>query len=304
MERVFCYQCNSLGHKLIFLDEKTGCTIAKCQKCGAFYTKDRYTEIEINQLYEQSSYFTDVSSATYSDEWQTALSAEIQTIERIQGEKGSLLDVGCGGGGLVYAAHKLGWNAFGIDPSQVAVELGRKKWNLDTIVKADLTDFDSKQKFDVITAYHVLEHLYYPQQALDRIRNFLKPEGLFVIQVPNFASVDLRVDINIWNTMTHLPFHTIHFTPKSLEALLESAGFTVIERHYLAPTALISRIKNTLRPQKRESVQSIPNDIFFDDARSLVQIQPSVYQRSKYQIVKILTKFMPGSVMTYYAKTK
>ena len=135
-------------------------------------------EMEEGILYEQASYFTDTTSATYSDEWLPALYGEIEAIEVIQGRKGSLLDVGCGGGGLVYAAQQLGWNAFGIDVSKVAVDLSRKKWGLSTIFQTNLADFNPQQQFNVITAYHVLEHLYDPHQVLAKIKDLLDPDGL------------------------------------------------------------------------------------------------------------------------------
>jgi 2-polyprenyl-3-methyl-5-hydroxy-6-metoxy-1,4-benzoquinol methylase len=138
-----------------------------------------------------------------------------------------LLDAGAGRGRFVTAARLAGYDAFGIEPSvrgPAAPHVERTSIDDATIEPGSL---------DVVTLWHVLEHLEDPAAALDRIATWLRPQGGLVIGVPNRASLQARIGGERWYHLD-VPRHRVHYTPDGLHALLRSHGFTVhATRHTL-----------------------------------------------------------------------
>ena len=87
--------------------------------------------------------------------------------------------------------------------------------------------------FDVITMYHVLEHLYDPREALSKAYQLLRSEGLLVVAVPNFDSLQARLFRQRWYHLD-APRHLYHFTPRTLKMLLHKAGFKVLETRWFS----------------------------------------------------------------------
>jgi SAM-dependent methyltransferase len=80
-----------------------------------------------------------------------------------------------------------------------------------------------RESFDVITCFDVLEHLYEPLQVMTKVREWLKPGGIFYVQVPNVDSAEARVFGSYWHGL-ELPRHLFHYSPGSLKFLAKSAG--------------------------------------------------------------------------------
>jgi SAM-dependent methyltransferase len=78
------------------------------------------------------------------------------------------------------------------------------------------------ESFDVITCFDVLEHLYEPRRVMARVGEWLKPGGIFYVQVPNIDSAEARVFGTYWHGL-ELPRHLFHYSPASLKFLVESA---------------------------------------------------------------------------------
>jgi 2-polyprenyl-3-methyl-5-hydroxy-6-metoxy-1,4-benzoquinol methylase len=140
--------------------------------------------------------------------------------------EGRLLDFGCGGGKFLRRMHALGWTVTGIDFSASAVSALRES-GINALVGTLPHPELLPQSFDVVTMRHSLEHVPDPPAVLRAARELLAPGGRLVIQVPNFASweVDYFGDAS---PRLDLPRHLMHFTPSTLGAMLERAGFSVI----------------------------------------------------------------------------
>jgi SAM-dependent methyltransferase len=82
---------------------------------------------------------------------------------------------------------------------------------------------------DVVTLFHVLEHVHEPGSFLAEIHGILAADGLLFLEVPNFGSAAARRDPVAW-TGTAISDHVLHYTGASLERLLGDAGFRVLER--------------------------------------------------------------------------
>jgi 2-polyprenyl-3-methyl-5-hydroxy-6-metoxy-1,4-benzoquinol methylase len=146
---------------------------------------------------------------------------------------GRLLDLGCGKGHFLSAARSAGWDAVGIDHSRAAAEAAKRLYDIDIIV-GDIADTALRGPFDVVTMWHVLEHVPEPAAILERIRPILRPGGRLVVSVPNLESIQARAFGRHWFHLDR-QHHVSHFTPTALQALLERCGYGVEHTGYLYP---------------------------------------------------------------------
>jgi SAM-dependent methyltransferase len=146
---------------------------------------------------------------------------------------GRLLDVGSGKGAFLAAARDAGWDALGVEYAPEAAEAARATFGVDVIV-GDFLEVRQLGTFDVVTMWHVLEHLTNPMGALAHAAESLKPGGRLLVSVPNLDSLQARLGGDDWFHLD-LPRHLFHFTPRSLTTLVERAGFRVDRISYLYP---------------------------------------------------------------------
>jgi SAM-dependent methyltransferase len=121
--------------------------------------------------------------------------------------------------------HALGWNVTGIDFSESAVKAVRDS-GLHAIHGSLPHPELENQRFDLITMRQSLEHLPDPRTVLSAIRQLLEPDGLLLIQVPNFASWEIDY-FQEASPSLDLPRHLLHLTPETLRDLVARCGFAV-----------------------------------------------------------------------------
>jgi 2-polyprenyl-3-methyl-5-hydroxy-6-metoxy-1,4-benzoquinol methylase len=139
---------------------------------------------------------------------------------------GRVLDVGCGGGGLLASLAHAGWHAEGVDPDGDAVTLARTR-GLDARVGV-LTDAAyADGTFDAITMSHVIEHVPDPRAVLTEARRILRPGGRLAIVTPNARAVGHWWFRASWVALDP-PRHLSIFTLPALRRLLEESGFSII----------------------------------------------------------------------------
>jgi len=127
---------------------------------------------------------------------------------------GSLLDIGAGTGDFLKVAKEIGWQVQGMEPNKNAVKLASEK---GIELKCSLNDFDGKQ-FDVITLWHVLEHIPNLEETIIKLSKLVKPNGTLIIAVPNFKSFDAKHYGKFWAAFD-VPRHLWHFSKKSIQKL-------------------------------------------------------------------------------------
>jgi 2-polyprenyl-3-methyl-5-hydroxy-6-metoxy-1,4-benzoquinol methylase len=137
---------------------------------------------------------------------------------------GSLLDLGCSSGGFLAGLKSLPWSLYGIEMSEVVAKRARAKSGAEVFVGDILDAPFSRESFDVVTCFHVFEHLYHPRAVLAKVREWLKPNGIFFVMVPNIDSAGCRIFKSYWYAL-ELPRHLSLFSPRSLRFLAESLGF-------------------------------------------------------------------------------
>jgi 2-polyprenyl-3-methyl-5-hydroxy-6-metoxy-1,4-benzoquinol methylase len=131
-----------------------------------------------------------------------------------QSEKGTLLDIGAGTGEFLVVAQKDGWQTTGIEPNSKAKAIAEQK---GVHFASDLASLES-HSFDVITMWHVLEHVPNLEEYLVELHRLIKPNGTIVIAVPNFKSFDALFYGKYWAAFD-VPRHIWHFSKTSIEKL-------------------------------------------------------------------------------------
>jgi SAM-dependent methyltransferase len=141
----------------------------------------------------------------------------------------AVLDVGCGGGGALSRFAETGWFCTGVDSSPVAIAATRAALPEAETFLGTIDSIPKHRRFDLITLFHVLEHVPDPNRLLGTVRGLLSPGGRAIVEVPNIASGEARLFGQAWRGID-APRHYLHFSPDSLERLLETIGFAVESR--------------------------------------------------------------------------
>jgi SAM-dependent methyltransferase len=142
-------------------------------------------------------------------------------------ETGRILDVGCGLGFFLEEARRQGWEAYGTEYGERAVQLNRAKGLSVVDVSAGPAEFGSL-KFDVVTAIEVIEHVQDPYDEIQHIGTLLRHGGLFYCTTPNFNSVSRWLLTSRWSVIEY-PEHLNYFTAGTLSELLKRVGFAPVD---------------------------------------------------------------------------
>lgn len=147
-----------------------------------------------------------------------SLKKKVKLIKKLNSGTGELLDIGAGTGEFLKLAREQGWSIKGVEPNPKARALANEK---DLHLHQSLDEI-SGQQFDVVTLWHVLEHLPDLENTIQKIKNLVKEEGTLIIAVPNFKSWDARYYKKHWAAFD-VPRHLWHFSQDSLVQLFSPA---------------------------------------------------------------------------------
>ncbi|WP_308469746.1 class I SAM-dependent methyltransferase [Gelidibacter japonicus] len=156
-----------------------------------------------------------------------ALKRKLKLINSFSNNSKFLLDVGCGTGDFLQVAYKSGWAITGIEPNEQARKIANKKTN-DSVFNSEKLFKLEEQKFDVITLWHVLEHLPELNEHLSVFAKLLKPEGVLIIAVPNYKSYDAKLYKEYWAAYD-VPRHLWHFSQESITKLANKINMKIIK---------------------------------------------------------------------------
>jgi len=143
-----------------------------------------------------------------------SLKNKINLINSLSNHKGTLLDIGAGTGNFCETSKQNSWDVYGVEPSQKAREVAAKK---NIFLHQSIEDFTGQQ-FDVVTLWHVLEHLPDLENTITAIQKLLKPNGVLLVAVPNYNSFDAKHYKGFWAAYD-VPRHLWHFSQKSMSKL-------------------------------------------------------------------------------------
>ena len=154
-----------------------------------------------------------------------SLKKKLNLINAFASEEKVLLDIGCGTGDFLETAQQNKWQVSGIEPNEKARQIANKKTNQSVYDTEQLSKFGSKT-FDVITLWHVLEHLPNLEDHIKTFKEILKPNGTLVIAVPNYNSFDAKYYKQFWAAYD-VPRHLWHFNQASISKLVATESFQV-----------------------------------------------------------------------------
>ena len=151
-----------------------------------------------------------------------AIRDKVSLIEYWSVEKGSVLDIGAGTGDFLVEAQKQGWLGTGIEPNEKAKTIALSK----NIAFSDTLDALENHSFDVITMWHVLEHVPDVEFQIKELKRLLKPNGTIIIAVPNFKSYDAIYYKEFWAAYD-VPRHLWHFSKIAIQKLFQKQGLNL-----------------------------------------------------------------------------
>ena len=199
-------------------------------------------------------------------------------LDTVPGNK--ILDYGCGTGDfLVYAKGKK-LEVFGVEPNPKALNISREKLGFEFITDKPIDELN--QKFDIITMWHVMEHIPNLFEFLEELKSKLNPGGKIYIAVPNHLSFDAKFYKNYWAAYD-VPRHLWHFSPNSMQKLFNSFGMK-IEKQY--PLWFDSYYVSLLSEKYKKNSLGFLRAIIIGTLSNLAGILSGNYSSVIYQISK------------------
>ena len=141
-----------------------------------------------------------------------------------QSEKGRILDIGAGVGDFLSVAKNDGWETFGTEPSEKAKAIAIKKG----VSFVDNLSQLENNSFDIITMWHVLEHVPELENQISELKRLLKPNGTILIAVPNFNSFDANYYGTFWAAFD-IPIHLWHFSKTAIQKLFAVQNLDLVK---------------------------------------------------------------------------
>lgn len=227
-----CPNCGNTRFKVKYVQPPF--RVVKCLACWLVYLGNLPGQNSIYEDYYEGAtpraedYRID-STLTHLAELYAINEQRMAMIKRAK-PAGKLLDVGCGRGYFLKTAQEHGFEVFGIDVAEPAVEYARSAFGLNTAVHKLDELKDVSAMFDVITLWHVLEHFVDPFDELRRIRALLAKGGICFIEVPNLRSIKFVFSKTKWEGGNHPLYHRTFFTTRTLKQAVLKSGFSTVKR--------------------------------------------------------------------------
>ena len=198
-------------------------------------TSPKPTLKELPTYYQSDTYIshTDSKKSIVDKLYQVVkkhtLKKKLKLINSFETKRKNILDVGCGTGDFLLVCKNNGWNVTGVEPSTNAKILIDSKFNKDENSKfySNLMEINSV-KYDVITLWHVLEHVPNLSEYISKLKSLLTPNGVLVIAVPNYKSFDANYYKQFWAAYD-VPRHLWHFSKKTIQLLFSKEEMSVVK---------------------------------------------------------------------------
>lgn len=213
--------------------------IYECDNCGLAFTQNIPDEKEIGRYYESPSYISHSNTnkgfvnSVYHLVRMIMLRNKARLVERLTILKnGNILDYGAGTGYFARTMANRGWNVIAIEKSEKARELALKEFGFKMQNTDALADIKDKE-LDVVTMWHVMEHIQDPDKMWNELHRILDDTGIAIVAVPNSISYDAQRYKEHWAAYD-VPRHLWHFTPSSIMRWGEKHGF-LLEKQLTMP---------------------------------------------------------------------
>ena len=217
---------------MIFLEDKKFITVKDFSVSGESFSLLHNEDYDLLKTHPQPSlerlpsYYESEDYISHTDGKRTlfekmyhlvksnAIKNKVKLINQWQPEKGTLLDIGAGTGDFLLEAKKQNWIITGIEPNDKAKQIAIQKGASFGTNLEELED----ESFDVISMWHVLEHVPNLEEQIATLKRLLKPNGTIIIAVPNFKSYDAKYYAEFWAAYD-VPRHLWHFSKTAIKKL-------------------------------------------------------------------------------------
>lgn len=236
-----CPQCSGMHLKHVmtctdFYASGERFELFSCEDCNFTFTQGFPTGAAMDNYYESSDYISHsdtkkgVMNSVYHwvRKYMLGRKARLVTKEAHR-SSGKLLDIGTGTGYFSSTMQGKGWEVEAIEKNAQARAFAKEKFNLDVKPEEALNSLEPGA-FDVITLWHVMEHLEHLNETWDRLYELLTDKGILIIAVPNHASYDAEKYGANWAAYD-VPRHLWHFTPGTMQQFGSKHGFIMAERY-------------------------------------------------------------------------
>lgn len=204
--------------------------IVQCGKCNLLYTNPRPDAASLPDYYKSDNYISHTSKGNnltnilYKIARSYTLKQKYKMISSYH-KKGSILDYGCGTGDLLKHFKNKGWTTAGIEPDSEARKLVKDK---GIEVTDELSQLSKQKTYDIITMWHVLEHVSELRSTIKQLKKLLSDDGVLFIAVPNSDSFDAHYYKQYWAAYD-VPRHLYHFNQNTMSTLLKKTKLTLID---------------------------------------------------------------------------
>ncbi|WP_276486114.1 class I SAM-dependent methyltransferase [Paraflavitalea pollutisoli] len=203
-----------------------------CATCTHRFTQDVPAAAAIGRYYQSENYISHTNTSKglvnrlYHLVRNYTLGSKRSLVQSVSGRNtGNLLDVGAGVGAFAAFMRQKGWQVTGLEPDAETRQRAQEQHGIALQDSSDLFNLPASH-FDVITMWHVLEHVHQLDDYIERLKALLKPGGVLLIAVPNYTSHDATYYQAHWAAYD-VPRHLYHFSPASMRTLLQRHGLSV-----------------------------------------------------------------------------
>jgi SAM-dependent methyltransferase len=206
-----------------------------------------------------------------------------------------ILDLGCGTGEFLFVVKNLGYEAYGVDFNEKAINIAKNLLGIENVYSDDVLRFleDKKEEYDVITAFEIIEHLNDPKKLLELVYQALKPGGYFALSLPNRERYFGRIDpkIESWD----FPYqHLTRWNLNSLKRFIKTHGFEIVITKKEIPISwFVSRVRLLIELFFKKNKESKIGPV--EQIRSDIGLK-------RYKLIKSLLKFItyPLAFLLFY----
>ena len=206
--------------------------IVECAACSFRFTNPIPTEETIGDYYKSENYVSHsgTKKGFVNRVYHIVRSRAIKQKESLASKHSkakSILDIGCGTGDFLAYCKSKKWNTLGLEPDKSARKMAIDN-NLIQVKPLSHLYAVEENTFDVISMWHVLEHVYNLNEDIEQYKKVLKKDGVLIVAVPNCSSKDAEHYKSNWAAYD-LPIHLYHFRPDNVKQLFAKHGMEVVE---------------------------------------------------------------------------
>ena len=209
--------------------------IIQCANCTLEYTDPAPSKEAIAPYYNFPSYIshTDTKEGLVNQIYHKVrnhtLTQKTNWVQSLfTGHKGQLLEVGAGTGAFAHSMLNKGWKVTALEPDAASRQKALENYNINLLPIEELFQLEPA-KYEVITLWHVLEHVHDLNTYMKTFHSLLKPNGRLIIAVPNYKSYDAGFYKNFWAAYD-VPRHLYHFSPLSMHYLAKKHKMSIVQK--------------------------------------------------------------------------